>query len=139
MSPGRVSHSLPWLLAGAAAAGALAWSNPGPAEFEAFAGERLVDLISGELCRASGLPLAVHLLVRDCPQLIRSQRAVLGQLAAQQTQHFNAGLFSVYLTELGGQTLLPGLSIPRYRAITLAGAGQLTVLQAGGDSGLRER
>jgi len=139
MSPGRVRHSLPWLLAGAAAAGALAWSNPGPGEFEAFAGERLVDLISGELCRATGLPLAVHLLVRDCPQLIRSQRAVLGRLAAQQTQRFNAGLFSVYLTELGGQTLLPGLAIPRYRAITLAGAGQLTVLQAGGDSGLRER
>jgi hypothetical protein len=135
MTSGRVQQSLPWLLAGMAAAGALAWSNPGPAEFEAFAGERLVELIAGELCRSTGLPLAVTLLVRDCPQLIHSQRGVLGALAAQQTRRLNAGLFSLYLTDLGGQTVLPGLTIPRYRALTLACAGQLTVLQAGGETG----
>jgi hypothetical protein len=55
-------------------------------------------------------------------------------LAAQQTRRLNAGLFSLYLTDLGGQTVLPGLTIPRYRALTLACAGQLTVLQASGET-----
>jgi hypothetical protein len=30
--------------------------------------------------------------------------------------------------------VLPGLTIPRYRALTLACAGQLTVLQASGET-----
>ena len=128
-----------WLLPAAGAAAALIATNPGPAEFEAYAGEQLVELISGELCQAAGLPLAVHLLVRDCPQLIRSQRAVLGRLAAQATQRTDLGLFSLYVTEIGGQEVLPGLQIPRLRAVTLAGAGQLTLLHSGSDSGLHER
>lgn len=114
-------------------------SNPGPADFEAFAGERLVELISAELCRGSGLPLALHLVLRDCPRLVYSQRALLGRLAAEATQRTNAGLFSVYVTELGGQDLLPGLRLPRLQTITLAGAGQLTVLRASSDDGLQER
>ena len=128
-----------WLLPAAGAAAALIATNPGPAEFEAFAGERLVELISGELCRSAGLPLAVHLLVRDCPELIRSQRAVLGRLAAAATQRTDLGLFSLYVTEIGGQDVLPGLQIPRLRAVTLAGAGQLTLLHSSSDNGLRER
>ena len=110
------------------------WSNPGPAEFEAFAGERLVDLASGELCGSQGLPMAIQLLVRDCPQLVRSQRAVLGALASRGTRRFNLGLFSLYVTEVGGQALLPGLRVPHYRSLTLAGAGQLVLLLASSDS-----
>ena len=137
-SPPPVRRLL-WLLPAAGAAAALFATNPGPAEFEAFAGERLVELISGELCRAAGLPLAMHLLVRDCPELIRSQRAVLGRLAAEATQRTDLGLFSLYVTEIGGQSVLPGLQIPRLRAVTLAGAGQLTLLHSSSDNGLRER
>jgi hypothetical protein len=110
---------------------AMVWSNPGPADFEEFAGERLVDLIAEEVCQGTELPLVLHLLVRDCPGMIRSQRKVLGRLAAQETTRYNAGLFSLYVSELGGQELLGRLPIPRYRALTLAGAGQLVVLQAG--------
>jgi hypothetical protein len=130
---------LPWLLPAAGAAAALIATNPGPAEFEAFAGEHLVELISRELCSPGGLPLAAHLLVRDCPELIHSQRDLLGRLAAQATQRTNVGLFSVYVTEIGGQEVLPGLRIPRLRAVTLAGAGQLSLLQSSSDSGLQER
>ena len=114
-------------------------SNPGPADFEAFAGERLVELITAELCSPGTLPLAAHLLLRDCPQLIHSQRDLLGQLAAQATQRTNAGLFSLYVTEIGGQAVLPGLRLPRLRAVTLAGAGQLTLLHTSSSNELQER
>jgi hypothetical protein len=50
-----------------------------------------------------------------------------------ETRRYNAGLFSLYRTELGGQTLMPGLRIPRYRSLTLAGAGQLVVLHVSRD------
>ena len=133
VSAGRSSW-WPWLAAVAAAGGALVWSNPGPVEFEVFAGERLVDLASEELCGSQGLPMAIQLLVRDCPQLVRSQRPVLGALASRGTRRLNLGLFSLYVTEVGGQALLPGLRVPHYRALTLAGAGQLVVLQASSDS-----
>jgi Domain of unknown function (DUF4359) len=128
-----------WILPLAAASAALALTNPTPADFEAFAGEQLVDWLATELCRDSGLPLTVHLLVRDCPALVRSQRGGLGRLAAAATRRYDAGLFSLYVTELGGQSLLPGLALPRVRAITLAAAGQLKLLQARGGNLLQER
>ncbi|MEY2644547.1 MAG: hypothetical protein RLZZ611_1196 [Cyanobacteriota bacterium] len=133
MTAGSAPHRLAWLLPAAAALGgacALAWSNPDPAEFEAFAAEQLVDRITTELCQGAQVPLVLHLLVRDCPGLVHSQRIWLGRLAAQHTHRYNAGLFSLYVTTLGGQALLDQLTIPRYRAFTLAGAGQLVVLYA---------
>jgi hypothetical protein len=52
-------------------------------------------------------------------------------LAAASSRRYNFGLFSLYSTRIGGMDLMPGLSVPRYRALTLAGAGQLVVLQTG--------
>lgn len=109
---------------------ALAASNPGEQEFEAFAGEQLADYATQELCSTGGLPLMAQLLIQNCPQLIQAQRQALGRIAAAETRRYNAGLFSLYSTEIGGQTLFPGLQIPRYHALTLAGAGQLVVLHA---------
>jgi len=133
------AQRLLWILPLAAASMALAFSNPTPAEFEAFAGQQLVDWLAPELCRDSGLPLTVHLLVRDCPALVRSQRGLLGRLAAAATRRYDAGLFSLYVTELGGQPLLLGLTLPRVRAFTLAAAGQLTLLQARAGQSVQER
>ncbi|NDG75649.1 MAG: DUF4359 domain-containing protein [Synechococcaceae bacterium WB8_1B_136] len=120
----------PWAALTAGVGAALAWSNPGPVEFEAFAGEQLVELASHELCGSHGLPMVVQLVVRDCPRLIASQRHALGAIAAQGTHRTNLGLFSLYTTEVGGQAVLPGVSVPRYQALTLAGAGQLVLLKA---------
>jgi hypothetical protein len=140
------SHALgpwrPWLgwsllLAGLATA--LAWTNPGPVEFEAFAGERLVELAAEEVCGEEGLPLLLRLVVRDCHGLIQSQRRALGSLAAQATHRYNAGLFSLYATEVGGQQLMPGLAVPRYHALTLGVAGQLLVLRADSDAGVEQK
>ena len=111
--------------------GLLVATNPGEREFEAFAGEYLVEMASEELCGSDGLPLMARLVVHNCPQLVRSQRQALGQLAASSSRRYNLGLFSVYSTRIGGLELMPGLTVPRYWAITLAGAGQLVVLQTG--------
>ena len=65
MTAGSAPHRLAWLLPAAAALGgacAPAWSNPDPAEFEAFAAEQLVDRITTELCQGAQVPLVLHLL-----------------------------------------------------------------------------
>ena len=130
-----------WAAAAGVAVVALALTNPGTDDFEAFAGDQLVRAASRELCGSGSLPLIARLVIQDCPQLVASQRKVLGQLAAASSRRYNAGLFSIYTTELGGQTLLPGLTIPRYRAVTLGGAGQLLVVQSSEEAapGLAQR
>ena len=130
-----------WAAAAGVAVVALAVTNPGTDDFEAFAGDQLVRAASRELCGSGSLPLIARLVIQDCPQLVASQRKVLGQMAAASSRRYNAGLFSIYTTELGGQTLLPGLTIPRYRAVTLGGAGQLLVVQSSEEAapGLAQR
>ena len=130
-----------WAAAAGVAVVALAVTNPGTDDFEAFAGDQLVRAASRQLCGSGSLPLIARLMIQDCPQLVASQRKVLGQLAAASSRRYDAWLFSIYTTELGGQTLLPGLTIPRYRAVTLGGAGQLLVVQSSEEaaSGLAQR
>ncbi len=120
---------LPGLLAAGLGAG-LVCTNPDAAAFEQFAGEELVRLLGEEVCGEEAMPLMLRLLLRDCPQLIRTQRLALARLAAEHTRRRNLALFSLYRTEIGGQQLLPGWRLPRYRAITLAAAGRFLVLEA---------
>ena len=124
-----------WCLAAVLLGGALGVTNPDEQDFEEFAGERLVHLADAELCDQGGLPLVARLLIQNCSELVQGQRAVLGRLALQGSRRINAGVFSLYSTEIGGQTLLPGLRLPRYRILTLGVAGQLVVLQARSDEG----
>lgn len=118
------------LLICAAASLGLVWTNPDPDEFERFAADRLTRLVREELCSEDGLPMMIRLVIRDCPALVESQRVVLGRLARDHTRRRNFGLFSLYTTELGGQTLLPNWSLPRYGATTLAAAGRFLMLQS---------
>lgn len=122
-----------WCLAAVALGGALVATNPDEQDFEAFAGERLVRLAAEELCDQGGLPMVARLLIQNCSELVLGQQVVLGQLALQGSRRLNAGVFSLYSTQLGGQTLLPGLRLPRYRVLTLGVAGHLVMLQAGRD------
>jgi hypothetical protein len=117
------------VLGTAALAVGLAVTNPGPREFEEFAGEELAGLLGEELCSEDGLPLLARILIRDCEGLIASQRVVLGRLALRQTRRLNFGVFSIYRTQLGGEEVVPGWRVPRYTAITLAGAGRFVILQ----------
>ncbi|MEB3322356.1 MAG: DUF4359 domain-containing protein [Synechococcaceae cyanobacterium] len=117
------------ILAGAAGVG-MARTNPGPAEFRDFAADHLTELLTRELCREDGLPMMARLVITDCPGLVASQHAVLGQLAGHHTRRHNFGVLSVYRTEIGGQQLLPSWRLPRYKATTLAAAGRFVLLRA---------
>lgn len=112
---------------------ALVLTNPGPAEFEAFAAEQLIERATAEVCGPEGLPMALRLVVQNCPELIRSQRQRLGNLAAQASERQNFGLFSLYRTTIGGPKILSFLGLPTYRAVTLAGAGQFVILATSSD------
>ncbi len=111
---------------------ALAMTNPGPEEFEGFAADQLVELAVDEVCRGR-LPMPLQLVLQNCPELIRNQRKVLGALALQNTRRENFGVFSLYRTEIGGASVLPLLDLPRYRVLTLAGAGRFRILSTSSD------
>ncbi|WP_216900981.1 DUF4359 domain-containing protein [Synechococcus sp. CCY 9618] len=132
--PSATTRTVSGLLGLAAVAGGLlglAVTNPGPAAFEEFAAEKLTELASEELCRSDGLPLMAQLLIHHCPELVRSQRKVLGRLAREHSRRYNFGLLSLYRTRLGGEQVLPTWRIPRYDALTLAVAGHFLLLTAG--------
>ncbi|MFZ0407017.1 MAG: DUF4359 domain-containing protein [Cyanobium sp.] len=122
------------LLLTAGAAVGLAATNPGPVEFKEFASDQLTHLITEEICREDGMPMLLRLVIRDCPAVVASQRQVLGQLALEHSRRRNLGLFSLYVTELGGQRILPNWTLPRYHALTLAAAGRFLLLHSGQDN-----
>lgn len=117
----------------------LACTNPDADAFEQFAGEELVRRLGEELCGETQVPLLLRMMVRECPQLIRSQRLPLARLVGAHTRRRNLVLLSLYRTDIGGQPLLPGWSLPRYRATTLAVAGRFLVLEAREQRGALER
>jgi hypothetical protein len=110
--------------------GGLALSNPGPAEFESFAADQLVDVLEVEVCQGDVLPTLVRMALRDCSGLVRGQRQAIGALVGRQSRRTDLGLLSVYRSELGGQRLF-GWTVPRFRATVLGIAGQFLVLSAG--------
>lgn len=107
----------------------LAFTNPSPADFQAFAAERLVDEISEELCGEGGLPVVLGLAIRNCRGLVQAQRAPLAAVVAQRTQRRNFGVLSVYRSEVGGQSLLRW-RVPRFRSTVVAVAGQFVLISA---------
>ena len=94
------------------------------ADYQAYAGGELVELATEELCGTSGLPMLLRLWIQDCPALIAAQQTSLAALAGQMSTRLNLGVVSVFTTEVGGQTILPALRLPRYRVTTLGVAGQ---------------
>lgn len=141
----RVSRLFAVALLGSGLAAGLAITNPGPTAFAEFGGHQLTGLLIKELCHNDGVSGMLRLLIRQCPELVRSQRLVLGKLVQAHTRRSNLGLFSLYRTELDLAALLPGLRqvsdlrLPKYEATTLAGAGQFLVLQAREPEGSREQ
>ncbi len=118
---------------GAATAG-LAFTNPGPGEFESFAADRLTQLLSEEICGDDGLPMLMRLMIQDCPGLVAGQHGSLGRLALAHTRRRNLGLLSLYSTAIGGQLLFEGFQVPRYHATTVAIAGRFWMVHSGQES-----
>ena len=129
MQPSQSSRRLPLaaiiaVVIGAGGALALAGTNPSITEYEAHAGRQLVTLATQELCENSGLPMVLRLWIRDCPGLVASQQPTLAALAGRFTTRRNLLVASIYTTRVGGQELLPGLTLPGVEVVTLAGAGR---------------
>ena len=104
-------------LTAAGAALALAFTNPSLSDYEDHAGEQLVVLLSKELCTSEELPM-LRLWIRDCPQLVASQRQALAQLAGRFTTRVNLGVASMYTTRVGGQQPA-GVTLPTAEVVTL--------------------
>jgi len=120
-------------LGGGVTGAALAFTNPGLEEFEGFAGDQLAELAVEEVC-AKRLPMPLQLAIQNCPELIRSQHKVLGDLARRNTRRQNFGLFSLYRTQIGGPSVLPFLDLPVYRVLTVAAAGRFKILSTSSDN-----
>jgi len=120
-------------VAGGVSGVALVFTNPGLDEFESFAGDQLAELAVEEVC-VNRLPMPLKLAIQNCPELIRSQHKVLGDLARRSTGRQNFGLFSLYRTQIGGPSVLPFLELPVYRVLTVAAAGRFKILNTSSDN-----
>ena len=133
-SPASLSFGL--LMLGSA--GALVVTNPTLSDYSRHAGAELVALATDELCGQQGLPLLLHLVIKDCPGLVAAQEMSLAALVHNHSSRVNLGVMSVFSTDVGGQQLLPGVRFPRYRIRSLGLAGQIVVLEATSDQGGEE-
>ena len=127
-------------MGGVAIAGVLSLvlSNPSFDDYEAHAGDQLVTLGTKELCDEPTLPMVVRLWIRNCPELIASQREALATLAGQFTTRRNLVVASLYSTRMGGQELLPGLRLPGFDVLTLGLAGRFVILRTDASDGALE-
>ena len=115
--------------------GALALSNPSLRDYEDHAGSHLVELASAEFCEQGAMPMLLQLVLRDCPQLIATQRQTLAMLAGRFTTRWNFGIGSLFHLSIGGQQLLPGVMLPKVDVLTLGVAGQFVPLRVTTDDG----
>ena len=116
----------------ALAAGGLALTNPSPADFRAYAGDRLVEEISKELCGDGGVPVLLRMAINNCVGLVQAQRAALAAVVLSHTRRRSYGLLSVFESELGGQSLLRW-QVPRFRSTVVGVAGQFVLISAATD------
>ena len=116
----------------ALAAGGLALTNPSSADFRAYAGDRLVEEISKELCGDGGVPVLLRMAINNCVGLVQAQRAALAAVVLSHTRRRSYGLLSVFESELGGQSLLRW-QVPRFRSTVVGVAGQFVLISAATD------
>jgi len=123
---------------GVAGALALIWTNPSFDDYEAHAGDQLVLLAAEELCEENAISMLLRLWVKDCSALVTSQRGALADLAGRFTTRWNFGIGSLYITQLGAETLLPGLRLPEVEVLSLGLAGRFVILRAETNPGMEE-
>jgi hypothetical protein len=119
----------PGLTVIALASGGLALINPSTDDFRGFAGERMVEEISKDLCGDGGLPVLMRMAIHNCAELVQAQRGALAAVVVSHTRRRNFGVFSVFDSELGGQSLL-GWRVPRFRSTVVGVAGQFVLISA---------
>jgi hypothetical protein len=90
----------------------------------------LVLLAAEELCEENALSMLLRLWIKDCSALVTSQRGALADLAGRFTTRWNFGIGSLYITQIGAETLLPGLRLPEVEVLSLGLAGRFVILRA---------
>ena len=132
--------ALTLIAGGVAAAGmlSLVFSNPSLEDYQGHAGDQLVTLGTKELCNEPTLPMVLRLWIRNCPELIASQRDALAALAGQFSTRRNLVVVSLYSTQMGGQEMLPGLRLPGIDVLTLGVAGRFVILRTDASKGASE-
>ena len=125
------------LTGGIAAVGvfSLVVSNPSLEDYQAHAGDQLVRLGTKELCDEPTLPMVLRLWIRNCPELIASQRDALAALAGQFTTRRNLLVASLYSTRMERKEMLPGLRLPGFEVLSLGVAGRFVVLSTDASNG----
>ena len=123
---------------GTAGALALIVTNPSFDDYKAHAGDQLVRLTAEELCDENALSMLLRLWVKDCSALVTSQRGALADLAGRFTTRWNFGIGSLYITQIGAETLLPGLRLPEVEVLSLGLAGRFVILRAETNPGMEE-
>ena len=110
-------------------------SNPSLEDYQAHAGDQLVRLGTKEMCDEPTLPMVLRLWIRNCPELIASQRDALAALAGQFTPRRTLLVASLYSTRMERQEMLPGLRLPGFEVLSLGVAGRFVVLSTDASNG----
>ena len=104
-------------------------------DYQTHAGDQLVRLGTKELCDEPTLPMVLRLWIRNCPELIASQRDALAALAGQSTTRRNLLVASLYSTRMESKEMLPGLRLPGFEVLSLGVAGRFVVLRTDASNG----
>jgi hypothetical protein len=102
--------------------GVLIATNPRQDAYERYATERLTTFLNGQVCAKAAKAFGLN---QDCQSLLDSNRPQIRNLIADNTQHHNFVLFSVYTTELSVASFLP-----KYRVQTVGVFDQFFIYDA---------
>lgn len=102
--------------------GALALTNPSPADYELYATDELIAYLQQDICpkAPAALPGLADLLQEQCVSLLENNQAAIQQLVARNTARHNYVFFSIYQTQL---------AVPEIAQLPAYEFGTLGVLQ----------
>ncbi len=107
-------------------------------EYNEYAGKKLVEIGTEELCLRKNLPILLGVWIENCPELVAAQEKALSKVAGESTRRFNFGIFSVFWTEILSQDYLLTLQLPKYTVTTIAGAGHFLTVSVNTDRSTSE-
>jgi hypothetical protein len=99
-------------------------TNPGEAEYQKYAGEKIKTELKDQICNQVAVDLGVW-LEGQCHILISTASPYLAEVISQQTQRQNFYLFSIYQ----GNLTLPE-PLPKYHVATIGIFGNYHTYQA---------
>ncbi len=115
----------------------LVLTNPTTEDYKDYAGHKLVEILTEELCTGQHGSMALALTIENCSNLIAQQHRPLSQFAERFSKRQDLVLFSIFSTRFGGKDFLPALGLPYFSVKTYAVAGRFVsvnrVIESGDD------